>query len=142
MDVFQDHYKDGTNSTRDYRFFSGVIFWTCYALIACFISLSSLYFALAYGIIITMLGFTVAIAHPNRTQLHYILDCISFVLLLTVLFAFMETYFGPHNSIPRNISKLFGCVAGYLPLLYNIIVLICYWIIVKKRIPQFFLFSL
>ena len=26
MDVFQGHYKDGTNNTRDYRFFSGDIF--------------------------------------------------------------------------------------------------------------------
>ena len=135
MDVFQGHYKDGTNSTRDYRFFSGIFFWTRYILMTCFILLSSLYSFLAYGIIITMLGFTVAVVHPQRTQLHYILDCIALILLSLLLFAVMGTYFGPHNSIPTKVSKLLIFVAVSLPLLY-ITVLICYWIIAKKRIPQ------
>jgi hypothetical protein len=135
MDVFQGHYKDGTNSTRDYRFFSGIFFWTRYILMTCFILLSSLYSFLAYGIIITMLGFTIAVFHPQRTQLHYIIDCISLTLLSVVLFAMMGSFFGPYNSIPRIVSDLFSCVAISLPVLY-IAVLICYWIIAKKRLPQ------
>ena len=128
MDVFQGHYKDGTNGTRDYRFFSGLFFWTRYILMACAILFSSLF---VYGIIITMLGFTVAITHPHRIQLHYLLDCISFILLSLLLFAFMGTFLGPHNSIPAKVSQLFFFVAVFLPVLY-IIVLICYWIIAKK----------
>ena len=135
MDVFQGHYKDGTNSTRDYRFFSGIFFWTRYVLMTCFILLSSLYSLLAYGIIITMLGFTIAVVHPHRTQLHYILDCITLALLSVVLFAMMGTFFGPHNFIPTKVSHLLTFVTASLPLLY-ITVLICYWIIAKKRIPQ------
>ena len=136
MDVFQGHYKDGTNSTRDYRFFSGIFFWTRYVLMTCFILLSSLYSFLAFGIIITMLGFTIAVFHPQRTQLHYILDYISLILLSLLLFAAMGTYFGPHNSIPTKVSQLLtSYVTVSLPLLY-ITVLICYWIIGKRRIPQ------
>ena len=135
MDVFQGHYKDGTNSTRDYRFFSGIFFWTRYVLMTCFVLLSSLYSFLAYGIIITMLGFTVAVFYPQRTQLRYIFDCISLTLLSVVLFALMGTYFGPHNSIPTKVSRLFGFVAASLPLLY-ITVVICYWIIARKRIHK------
>ena len=127
MDVFQGHYKDGTNSTRDYRFFSGIFFWTRYILMTCFILLSSLYSFLAYGIIITMLGFAIAVFHPHRTQLHYILDCITLILLSLPLFAVMGTYFGPHNSIPTKVSQLLtSYVTVSLPLLY-ITVLICYW---------------
>ena len=135
MDVFQGHYKDGTNSTRDYRFFSGIFFWTRYILMTCFILLSSLYSFLAFGIIITMLGFTIAVVHPHRTRLHYILDCITLTLLSLLLFAVMGTFFGPHNSIPTEISHLLIDVAFSLPLLY-ITFLICYWIIVIKKIPQ------
>ena len=132
---YNHHYKDGTNSTRDYRFFSGIFFWTRYILMTCFILLSSLYSFLAFGIIITMLGFAIAVFHPHRTQLHYILDCITLILLSLPLFAVMGTYFGPHNSIPTKVSRVLSYVAISLPLLY-ITVLICYWIIAKKRIPQ------
>ena len=126
MDVFQGHYKDGTNSTRDYHFFSGIFFWTRYILMTCFILLSFLYSILAFGIIITMLGFTVAVFHPQRTQLHYIIDHVSLVLLSLLMFAGMGTFFGPHNSIPTEVSHLLSYVAISLPLFY-IAVLICYW---------------
>ena len=120
MDVFQGHYKDGTNSTRDYRFFSGIFFWTRYVLMTCFILLSSsLYSLLAFGIIITMLGFTVAVFHPQRTQLHYIFDCISLTLPSVVLFAVMETFFGPHNSIPMKVSRLWVCCSLSSSLVYH-----------------------
>ena len=36
------------------------------------------YCFLAFGIIITMLGFVVTALHPQWTKLHYTLDCISF----------------------------------------------------------------
>ena len=42
---------------------------------------------------------------------------------------------GPHDSVPSTVSMLFGYSAFFLPLMY-IVCLICYWIVVKKRIPQ------
>ena len=135
MDVIQGQYKDGTNNTRDYRFFSGIFFWTRYILVACFILLSSLYCFLAFGIIITMLGFAVTALHPQRTKLHYILDCISLVLLSLLLFSVMGFFLGPHNSIPALVSNVLGFLGFGLPLLY-ITFLICYWIIAKKKFLQ------
>ena len=73
--------------------------------------------------------------HPHCTQLHYTIDCITLILLSLLLFAVMGNFFGPHNFIPTKISHLLSLVAFFLPLLY-ITVLICYWIIAKKRIPQ------
>ena len=136
MDVFQGHYKDGTNNTRDYRFFSGIFFWTRYVQMASFSLLKSHYSFLAFGIIITLLGFIIAIVHPHRKKLHYTLDLISLILLLLLLFSAMGSAFGPHNSIPHKASRLLGCVAVTLPILY-ITLLTCYWIF-KKRVPQKF----
>ena len=135
MDVIQGQYKDGTNNTRDYRFFSGIFFWTRYILVACLILFSSLYCFLAFGVIITILGFSVTALHPQRTNLHYTLDCISLVLLSLLLFSVMGFFLGPHNSIPALVSRVLGFLAFGLPLLY-IIFLICYWIIAKKKFPQ------
>ena len=135
MDVFQGHYKDGTNNTRDYRFFSGIFFWTRFILVACFVLLSSLYSFLAFSIIITMLGFTVTALHPHRSKLHYRLDCISLILLSVVLFSNMGYFLSPHNSISAEVSRLVLFVALGLPLLY-IAFVTCYWIVGKKRYPQ------
>ena len=55
MDVYQGHYKDGTDNNRDYRFFSGIFFVTRLVLLASFILLNSLYSFLIFGTIITIL---------------------------------------------------------------------------------------
>ena len=137
MDVFQGNYKDGTNGTRDYRFFAGVFFMTRFVLVAIFMLLSSLYFILMFGTILTMLGFSVAILHPQRTKLHYTLDCITLLLLSILLFSAIGFFLGPHNSIASNFSKIFGYISFALPLIY-INCLVLYWITVKKKIPQRF----
>ena len=81
MDVYQGHYKDGTDNNRDYRFFSGIFFVTRLVLLASFILLNSLYSFLIFGTIITILGFAVAILHPQCSRVHYILDCVILMLL-------------------------------------------------------------
>ena len=134
MDVFQGHYKDGTNNTRDYRFFSGIFFWTRFVLVASFVSLSSLYSFLAFGIIITMLLLTVAVVHPHRTKLHYKFDCICLVLLSLLHFSIVGGFLDPHNSTALHVSHALLSVSLTFPLLY-ITFLICFWIF-KKKIPQ------
>lgn len=135
MDVFQGHYKDGTNGTRDFRCFSGIFFVTRLVLVASFVMLSSLYSFLTFGVIITILGFAVATLHPQRTRVHYTLDCVILVLLSILLFSVIGFFLGPHNSIPSMVSRVFGLTALAFPLFY-FICLVIYWIGVKKRIPQ------
>ena len=137
MDVFQGNYKDGTNGTRDYRFFAGVFFMARFVLAAIFILLSSLYSILIYGTILTMLGFSVAILHPQRTKLHYTLDCIILLLLSILLFSATGIFLGPTNSIAWKVFNLFCDINVDLPLIY-IACLVLYWITVKKKVPQQF----
>ena len=137
MDVFQGNYKDGTNGTRDYRFFAGVFFMTRFVLVAIFILLSSLYSILIFGTILTMLGVSVAILHPQRTKLHYTLDCIILLLLSILLFSAIGTFLGPNNSIAWKVFNIFGDVSIDLPLIY-IACLLLYWITVKKKVPKQF----
>ena len=42
---------------------------------------------------------------------------------------------GAHNAVPSEILRVFGMFSAVLPLLH-ITVLLLYWIIQKKRIPQ------
>ena len=135
MDVFQGNFKDGTNNTRDYRFFSGIFFSTRFILLAVFFLVNSLYSVLMLGAIITMLGFSVAIFHPQRTTIHYVLDCIILMILSLLFFTFTGFFMGANNSIASQISKWFGNVSYALPLIY-IMCLVLYWTFAKKRIPQ------
>ena len=135
VDVFQGHYKDGTNGTRDFRFFSGIFFITRLLLMASFVVLSSVYSILMFGTIITILAFAVATLHPQRTRIHYILDCIILLLFSLILFFVIGFLLGPHNSIPSMPSMVFGYAALAFPLIY-FLCLVIYWIGAKKRVPQ------
>ena len=137
VDVFQGNYKDGTNNTKDYRFFSGVFFLTRFVLMATFVILNSLYSVLIFGTILTMLGFGVAILHPQKTKLHYGFDCIILLLMSLLFFTIIAYFIGTHNSIASQVARYYGYLSFFLPLVY-IVCLVCYWMFVRKRIPQRF----
>ena len=137
VDVFQGNYKDGTNNTKDYRFFSGVFFLTRFVLMATFVILNSLYSVLIFGTILTMLGFGVAILHPQKTKLHYGFDCIILLLMSLLFFTIIADFIGTHNSIASQVARYYSYLSFFLPLVY-IVCLVCYWMFVRKRIPQRF----
>ena len=135
MDVFQGNFKDGTNGSRDYRFFSGIFFLMQFILAAIFFIVNSIYSILLFGTVITMLGLSVGILHPQRTRVHYVLDCTVLTLLSLLFFSLTGFFLGPHNSIASQISRYFGFLSLLLPLIY-ITCLVCYWTVAKKRMPQ------
>ena len=134
MDVFQGNYKDGTNNTRDYRFFSGVFFITRFIIVGSFLLLNSQFFFMFIGII-TLLWFTVAIVRPQRQYKHYLLDCFSLMILSLIIFSLIGIGLQHENSIAQLISFGFLNIAFILPVLY-VSGSIGYWVIFKRRIPQ------
>ena len=104
MDVYQGSYKNGTDNTRDYRFFSGIFFCARFLFVASFYLINSSFFTLFIGVIATVLGFTVAIVHPQRKYKHYLLDCLVLMLLSLILFTMIGDSLQNSNSIPRSYS--------------------------------------
>ena len=135
MDVFQGHYKDGTNNTRDYRFFSGIFFVTRFVILVNFIVLSSFYSVMVLGCILVMLGFSVAMLHPQTTKLHYTLDCTILLVFSLLAFALIGNMLVPASIIDWQISSSFNTITVALPLFFMGGVT-CYWLIAKKKIPQ------
>ena len=84
MDIFQGNYKDRTGNTRDYCFFSGKFFITRFVIVANAFMFNSLFFFVLLGVTATMLGFSIALLHPQSTRIHYVLDSI-FSLLWSLL---------------------------------------------------------
>ena len=135
MDVFQGNYNDGTNNTRDYRFFSGVFFFIRFLLSITFYIINSRFFLIISGTILTMLGFSVAVIHPQRRYISYFLDCFILMILSLFLFSVIGIAEKSTNYLLGKVAHIFIYIAMVLPLLY-FIGLMGYWTLIKKRIPQ------
>ena len=135
MDVFQGSYKDGTNNTRDYRFFSGIFFLTRFFFVTNFVLLNCSVILMVSGATITVLGFSIAILHPQRNEIHFILDCFILMILSLLIFASMGGILGHSNTFSTGISNVIIYIIVLLPLLY-VSGLVGYWIIIKRRMPQ------
>ena len=137
MDVFQGNYKDGTNNNRDYRLFSGFFFFGRFMAVIIFFVFNSQYFIIVSGVCLTIFGFSIAVTHPQRTYVHYFLDCFILTILSLILFIAIGLDQKPTNYIPETVGRFFANAAAVLPLLYSF-GLVGYWVIIKKKIPQTF----
>ena len=135
MDVFQGNYKDGTNGTRDYRFFSGILFCTRVFIVGGFLLLNSQFSLILFGTIGTMLGFSIAILHPQQKYIHYLLDCLILMIISLLTFAYIWASLARSNSISFHFRNILGLIALTLPLIYGF-GLVGYWVIMRKKIPQ------
>jgi len=127
MDIFQGCYKNGTDGTRDLRYFSGL-----YLICRLPIIVSALVGVAPAAIIsiavYTILAILVAYLRPYRKNWYNILDTIMFLLLIiihvTVLGGGVDHLLEPQSEV---IFKLFFNVVNILyiiPLLYATVMFI------------------
>ena len=133
MDVFQGHYKNRTDKSCDFRYFSGVYFLVRTLLVITLSALNSYYSFIVFGIILTVFGFTVAVLHPQLTKLHHITDSFFLLSLSVVLSSFVGLVYAPHNAVPLAISHGLCYVAAALPIFF-ITALFLYWLLLKLRV--------
>ena len=134
MDAYQGMYKDGTNNTRDYRYFSGVFFICRTAMIIIVASISSYFFL--YLLCLLFIGLTVSIAifRPQKSRLCYTMDCL-FTSALAV-FCLLCTIHEPDNNRVIRISKYVAFILGTIfPQLF-MFCLVLMWFVWKVRLPQ------
>ena len=105
MDVFQGHYKDGTENSSDFRFFSGIFLIIRILVVIQFPLFNSYFSVLTVGLLVTILTFLVAILHPQRSQTHYVLDSVFLSLLSVMLFSAIADVMGLHNTLPTQILR-------------------------------------
>ena len=126
MDTFQGHYKDGTNGTRNFRFFSGL-----YLLLRVLVYASTV---LAYQIasyayttvIIAGLAICVALARPYKRHIYNVIDT-CFLTVTHMLFVTLSPLsFGTFSRIEEG-SAFINFLLLFVPFLY-MIVLIVWWL--------------
>ena len=137
MDVFQGLYMNGTDNTRDFRYFSGGYFLLRIILIFIFYFNFHVSLFLA-GILFLFLLFFLALFHPQISNIHYIIDC-SFVTYLSLAGIILSCNVNIPNNMISHFSPIPTCIiagGSFLPLVY-FICLILFWILVKKKLAKY-----
>ena len=134
MDVFQGHYKDGTENSKNFRYFAG-IFLVARVVAIVQSPLLNVFSMATMGMSVTVLALSVAIIHPQRCQTRYILDSIYLSFLSIINFSFISYAIQSHSLASRKLLKILYALSSLPPLVYFTL-LVLYWIIRKKKIPQ------
>ena len=135
MDVIQGHYKDGTESSRDFRYFAGIFIVAKMVVVLQAPLMNSYYSFVTIGLSVTVLAFSVAIIHPQKCYTRYLLDSLFLSCLSIMMFFLIGHAISTHNSVPYNFQRLLGIISSVIPLVYFILAVL-YWIFGRKRILQ------
>lgn len=84
MDAYQGVYKDGTNNTRDYHWFSGIFFLSRTVVIILMSVMDSDSYISLFVTFVLILILAIALFHPQNLHLSYIMDCLFTSLLAAI----------------------------------------------------------
>ena len=112
MDAFQGHYKDGTNGTRDCRYFSALylIIRMCFLLVASIIRFSLIWLPISVSLLLVVLLLN-ATFRPYKSTIHNNID----IFLLIIFTLFLVSAIGNVISFPVN--RHFATLASYMILI-------------------------
>ena len=138
VEAFQGCYKDGTNGTRDCRYFAGLYFILRLSVIL-LSSTGGLGFGKMYkynttglAIFFWCIALFIALAQPYKIYLYNVVDAVIFALsgTITVLIKFINTHI-QNTGHPSNSIMFVTDVLYTLPMLYLVLFIVC-WLLNKK----------
>ena len=136
VEAFQGCYKDGTNGTRDCRYFAGLYFiFRIIVVLLSFsrgLSLGNSYISIGATFLCWCIALFFALAQPYKMQLYNVVDAVMFALMgtlsLLIVFFHIEILITGH---PSNSFLILTDVLYTLPLLYLVLFIVC-WLLNRK----------
>ena len=126
MDTFQGHYKNGTNGTRDLRFFSGL---NLLLRVVVYGSTVLNYQIESYAyttVIICVLAISVALTRPFKKYIHNVTES-CFLIITAMLFVTLTPLgFGKFSRLDHG-SIIINTIFLLIPLLYMAILIACWF---------------
>ena len=143
MDAFQGYYKNGTDGTRDCRWFSGVYFAARIAIffIALIVPTTSL-FALFSGVFLLVPLTLIAIVQPYKVSFYNSVDILLILLLTLFFFSAVGVFFIQKSGVfvhmaLKWISPMLT-IFGTAPLIYIFMIALYYLFLRSKILRQCF----
>ena len=131
MDVFFGPYKDGTDNSRDLRYFAGDFFLTQIIFVLQFGYLDSLLSVTLLGLVFSTLLLMMAIFQQQKSKFHYNVDCAFLFFLLVVILLIVGGDFSHFGTVTYAVSVC-GGVTIVVSLLMFITGLIVHRIILRR----------
>ena len=143
-DSFQGCYKDGTNGTRDYRWFAGLHLLLRFIIIF-FFDISNYHKEATLFITFTIALYMVLVAslQPYKKHLHLKIDMMLLLGLLLWCSALLVNAleYGPYHLFDLVMHLILLTLATLIPFVY-IIGVILHWVLVVKKLHTWFLAKL
>ena len=138
VEAFQGCYKDGTNGTRDCRYFAGLYFILRLGIILLSsngglgFGRTSQYIIIGFAFFFWCIALLFALAQPYKMHLYNVVDVVisalSGTITVLILFTDMQVQITGH---PSNSIMILTDVLYTLPLLYFVLFIVC-WLLNKK----------
>ena len=132
MDVFLGPYKDGTDNSRDLRYFAGAFFLARVIFVLLFGYLDSLLSVTLLGLIFSTLLLTMAIFQPQKSKFHYNVDCVFLFFLAVVCLIVVGGDFTRYHKTTYVITLCVSIIIG-VSLFMFITGLIVHRILLRRR---------
>ena len=135
MDAFQGCYKDGTNNTRDCRYFAPmylillcVLSGSTAAVLSWFIIPATIFILITFAIIIT-------IVRPYKSPVHNVINTSLILVFTLAATSVMEQYQGLRKSPFKRLPEITATIAYCIPPVYGIGLLL-YKLLGHRRVVQ------
>ena len=114
MEVFQGSYKDGTNRTKDYRFFSGFLLFLPFALTLTFsLTKSSFYYPIASIWILLYLTLYI-VCQPFKRRSHNCIMIVMATALLGIYWCLVLNVAAGSQQIQSEVNETFRLLSNWL----------------------------
>ena len=131
MDVFLGPYKDGTNNSRDLRYFAGAFFLARVMFVLLFGYFNSLLSVTLMGLLFSTLLLMMAIFQPQKSKFHYNVDCVFLFFLLVGILLIVGGDYSHLGTVTFAVSVC-GCIIIRVSLLMFITGLIVHRILLRR----------
>ena len=131
MDVFLGPYKDGTDNSRDLRYFAGAFFLTRVIFVLLFGYLDSFLSVTLLGLVFSILLLMMAIFQPQKSKFHCNVDSL-FLFFLAVLFLFVVGRDYSHSGTVTYAVSVCGDIIIVLSLFMFVNGLIVHRILLRR----------
>ena len=131
MDVFLGPYKDGTDNSRDLRYFAGAFFIARILFVVLFGYLDSFLSVTLLGLVFSTLLLMMAIFQPQKSKFHYNVDCVFLFFLAAICLIAIGGDFDTYHKTPNVITVCVSTIIG-VSLLMFILGLIVHRILLRR----------
>ena len=119
MDVFLGPYKDGTDNSRDLRYFAGAFFLTRIIFVLLFGYLNSFLSVTLLGLVFSILLLMMAIFQPQKSKFHYNVNCVFLFFLLVVILLIVGGDFSHSGTVTYAVTVCGGITILVSLLMFN-----------------------